>query len=489
MRAPDGLLSPRYLRASIAIYTTVALVAFEGTAVAAALPQLTGDLGQIDLLPWTVTAFLFTSGVSTVMAGPIIDTLGTARVFRLAVAVFSLAGFAAGLASSMPLLVGIRLVQGIGAGMVVAVGLAATSLVYPGHLSGRAFAANSTVWGVMGAAAPALAALMLSVASWRWIFFINLPLGVIALAAGWKALPSAESDEPLRLDLRGSALVAVFTITTLLAVDQLSWTSLGWTAAAIASIVLYLRHARAIAQPVVRTTHVFALPYSMIGLTVAAMITAAFSANVYVTLFVSAGRGAGASLTAWSVFFFTIGWTTGANLSSRLLDRMAETSVMRIGTWFTTPGLALASLVVWTGLHLAGLFAGLFAAGVGIGLATNAALTLLRALTPAAQIGRATSAHQFIRNQGFTLGSALGGSVLLFVIAAQLGTVEPVQQLLAGESTAVTSGVSEAVSSGYGWTLAVGVVISGLSVVPLRILRNHLAAARAEADEVRRRQD
>lgn len=489
MSTREGLLSKRYLPASIAIYTTVSLVAFEGTAVAAALPQLAGDLGRLDLLPWVITAFLFASGVSTVLAGPLIDALGTATVFRWAVGVFTVAGFAAGLATSMPMLIAIRLVQGAGGGFIVAVGLAAVSLVYPPELAGRAFAANSTVWGVMGAAAPAIAAVLLTVASWRWIFFVNLPLGAVSLIAGRNVLPPPADRHPPRLDLVGSLMVATFTLSTLLAVDRLSIMSALWAAIAIGALLTYVWHARRVDRPVVRPEHVFRLPYSALGLTVTAMITAAFASNTYVTLYVSTARGAGPTLTAWSVFFFTIGWTIGANVSSRLLDRRAETTVMRLGIFFTTPGLALTAVAAWFELPLPVMFAGLMAGGLGIGLSTNAGLTLLRALTPADQIGRAASAHQFTRNQGFTLGSALGGSVLLFVVGSKLGTIEPVQRLLSGDDLTVGSDVSQAVSVAYATTVSVAVAISLLAVIPIAMLRRHLATARAEADRRRASMD
>jgi MFS family permease len=353
-------------------------------------------------------------------------------------------------------------------------------------MTGRAFAANSTVWGVMGAAAPGIAALLLTVASWRWIFFINLPLGVISLVAGWKVLPPAAARHTARLDLIGSALIATFTLSTLMAVDRLSLTSVAWSGLAVAALAGYIWHARRAERPVVKPEHVFRLPYSMLGLTVAAMITAAFASNTYVTLYVSAARGAGPTLTAWSVFFFTIGWTIGANTSSRLLDRHAESTVMRTGTFFTSPGLALTAVAVTFDWPLAIIFVGLMSAGLGIGLSTNAALTLLRALTPADQIGRAGSAHQVIRNQGFTLGSALGGSILLFVVGARLGTIEPVQRLLSGDDLTVSGEVASAVSGGYATTLFVAVVISALATIPIRVLRSHLSEQRAAADLRRR---
>jgi MFS family permease len=185
------------------------------------------------------------------------------------------------------------------------------------------------------------------------------------------------------------------------------------------------------------------------------------------------------------VFFFTIGWTVGANTSSRLLDSHAETTVVRLGTWFTTPGIALAAASVYFDGPLPVIFAGLLITGTGIGLSTNAALTLLRALTPPDQIGRAASAHQFIRNQGFTLGSALGGSVVLFTVGSRLGTVEPVQRLLSGDDLSVSGEVAEAVASGYANTLLVALALSTLAAIPIRLLRRHLADARALADDER----
>jgi MFS family permease len=482
----SGILARPYLAASIAIYTTVALVAFEGTAVAAALPQVAGDLGRLDLLPWVITAYLFASGVATVMAGPAIDALGTRAVFRLAVLVFSLAGFSVGLSPNIPAMIGIRLIQGAGGGMIVAVGLAAVSLVYPSELTGRAFAANSTVWGVMGAAAPLIASVILAVASWRWIFFVNLPLGLASVVAGWKVMPGPRSEAtPGRADLIGLGLVAVFTIATLLAVDDLGPGSAGWAIAAIAAIVVYRRHARRVDAPLIRPEHVFHQPYSTIGLTVALMITAAFATSAFVTIYASAGKGAGTALTAWSVFFFTIGWTLGANVSSVFLRRNAESGVMVLGAWATIGGLVATTSSAWLDLHLAGVLGGLAVTGTGIGMLTNAALTLLRAVTPDAQIGRAAAAHQFVRNQGFTLGSALGGTVLLFVIARKLGAIEPVQQLLSGDTSAIDPSAAGAVRSGYATAATVALILSTLALIPLVQLRRHLATARAEANSRR----
>jgi MFS family permease len=467
------------LPASIAIYTTVALVAFEGLAVAAALPQVAADLGGVALLPWVITAFLLMSGVSTVTAGPLVDAIGVQTMFRIAVVVFTVGGVAAAFVPTMPLMIAARVVQGVGGGLVVAVGLAGVSLVFPDHLVGRAFAANSTVWGAMGVAGPAIAAFMLTALSWRWIFLVNLPLGSLALVAGWRVLPGpVTGGARRRLDAFGVALVLGFNLALLLAIDRLSSVSLLWSGSAVALAALYWRHARRSAQPVMRLRHLVFRPLGPLAISLSLLLTGAFATGSFVPLYVQGGRGAGPALTAWSVLFLTIGWTIGANVSSRMLDRMAETSVMVVGFAFTVPSLAVLAVLGWIDGVLVLVFAVLFTAGIGIGASTNAGLTLLRALSPSDEIGRATAAHQFYRNLGFALGSAIGGAAILFVVGAAVGDLEAVRSLLAGDTSGASSTATAAIADGFATAAAVGSMIALIGVVPLIALRRYLAEAR-----------
>lgn len=477
-------MSPQYRRVSVAIYTTVSLVAFEGTSVAAALPELTADLGRIDLLPWVITAYLFAAGVTTIVAGPLVDALGVRRMFVGSAIVFSLTGFSAGLANDIWMMIGIRLVQGGASGVLFASTIAAVNLAYPSSLTGRAFAANSTIWGLLGAAAPALAALLLEIASWRWIFFVNLPLGAIALLAGRTTLPERqEGAEAPSIDWRGAGLAAVFTLSTIAAVDQLGPRSAALAAVAVAAVAAYVAHARRVERPVLRLDHIAGQPYRTIGLVPALMIGGAFASNLYITIYVAAGRGWSTTTAAWSVLFLTIGWTTGANTSSRLLDRSTEIAVMTVGLGTGITGsVVLAGTAIVEG-PLAGVFAGLAGMGLGIGLSTNAALTLLRRVTKPQLIGRAGAAHQFLRGQGFTLGSAAGGAVLLFVVGRELGTVEPVQRLLAGDEVAAGSSVAEAVRNGFAVVSVLSMATTAAALAPLLSLRRYTNSA-ASADRL-----
>lgn len=462
---------------SIAVFATAALTSFQALGVTAALPDIAGDLGNVSLLPWVITATLLTSSIATVVSGPFVDAFGASRMFKVSVVVFTVTGFAAALAPTMAVLLGLRALQGAGAGLILATGSAVISLAYPEHLVGRAFAANATVWGVMGVAGPGVAAFILTFLSWEWIFYINLPLGVIALVAGWRVLPAALGERLLRFDLRGTVLIAGMTVAALLAVDAFDPISFAWLAAAVAAAALYGWHAPRREQPVVRLEHIAPQPYRGLGLAPALMLTGTFAMGSYIPLYVRAGVEGSSALTAWSVLPLTVGWTTGAQISSRLQDRHSESWIMVLGFAVNIPALAAGSLMVAGGANVLVTFAAFLLAGVGVGITTNAALTLVRAVTDPTKMGRVGAAHLFVRNQGFTFGAAIGGAVIILVITGLVGDVELVRDLITGDADPAP-GAAGAVEDGFAAATLVGVGLSLLGWLAAARLRTSLAGVR-----------
>lgn len=486
----DSVFAPPYRAVAIAVLTIVALGAFEGLAVAAALPQVAADLGRVRLLPWVISTYVMSAGIATVVAGALVDRVGVARTFRTSVVVLVVGALLCGVAPTMPVLVAARVVQGLGAGATNATALAAIGLIYPQRLVGRAFAVNTLVWGVMSVAGPAVAAGLLVVASWRWIFWVNLPLGLLALWLGWRALPR---DPPpgattVRLSTVNITLLVVFSIGSLLALERLSWWSVPAIGIALAAGWAVMRRARGRPDALIAPRHVVDAPLGPLAWTVGLLLAGGIGLQVYTPLYVTAGRGVDATVAASSVIFFVLGWTAGAQLSSRAMERRGSLAVLTGGATLVGPAAAVTALLMGVDAPLWAVFAAILLVGVGLGIATNSALTLVRELTDDAEVGRAVAAHQYVRSQGFAGGPALAGGVLLLVVAARTGDVEVVRELLAGADEAGGTGgagiesVGAAVRVGFATAVAACSAVGLLAHVPLRAVRRVSRARPTHAD-------
>ncbi|MEE8601102.1 MFS transporter [Euzebya tangerina] len=473
--AAGGIFSPALRRQSVALLTTVGLSSFEALAASAALPAIAADLGDVALLPWVITAYLLTSGVATVAAGALVDRHGIGPVFRWSIVTFVVGATLAGLAPSMAGVIAARVLQGVGSGAVTAVSLAAVTIVFPARLVSRAFAANSTVWGVMGVAGPALAAGLLAVASWRWVFLVAIPLGASALALGWRSLPATPPTSArgtgARLNPTVLGLLTVVSASLLYAVDALDWTSAPAAVVCVGAGWLVLRLQRGRSDALVAPRHAIDSPLGPLAFTPSLILVGGIGLSAFMPLYLAAGRGIAQASAAWSVVFFTVGWTLGANVASRLVERWTPLVVTRGGVLLMPLALSAFAAGVLLDGPLWVLFALAVLGGSSAGTTTNSALTILGRLAPTDELGRATAAHQFVRNTGFAVGNAMVGAVILFVVATGSGDVGLVQEVLASAGEGAEGAmdeVADAIRRGYGVAVAIGAAISALALVPLR---------------------
>ena len=451
-----GVWSPRYLPVTLANLTIVAIAAFDGLALVAALPSIADDLGGVALLPWVITAFLATSAVAGITAGPIIDAVGVRRTFRVTGVWFLLSSAAAAAAPNMPLLVVARALQGIGGGLVISVALAAVGLTYPHRLRPRAFAAISMVWGVLGFGGPAITAGLLAIAGWRMIFVVQLPITALALAAGWRTLPSTR-DRPQRIvmDVRGIVLVGALVVVSLLAVSQsgVRWwfTGVG-TAAAIALGAAFWAHSGRSDNPLVEREHITRFPLKRVHMTSGLVLIAGLAADNYLPLYMQTTRGRSESFAAFSVLFLTVGWTSAAFVVSRLLEhRWGEADAILLGSLILVPAVAFGGIGVAFSWPIPVIFAAFFFMGIAIGFVSTSGLTLLQSAADDSEMGRVNSAHQFVRTICITYGVAVGGAILLFVVDRQIGDVEVVRDALGGEKIETSGPTLDAIRDGLAW--------------------------------------
>ena len=428
------------------------LAAFDGMAVIAALPSIAADLGDVSLLPWVSTAYLGTSAVAVLIGGPIIDAIGVRRTFRITGLWFLMASAGAAVAPSMPLLVAVRVVHGFGGGLVMAVVLATVGIAYPASLRRRAFAAVSMVWGVMSFGGPALAGLLLAVGGWRFVFAVQLPLTTLALAVGWSTLPGTRRrPTAISTDWVGVGLISSVVVLLLAAVGQIGiqWSvSSGSAALAVAAGAVYWWHAGRVNEPILARTHITRFPLAWVHLTAGLVMIAGLAVENYLPLYVQLTRGRSVEFAAFSITFLSVGWTSGSFIFSRLLSHWRESAVILLGAVLSVPSLAAAGLLVAREGSLTWILGTFVFVGLGVGFVSTASQTLMQAASDESEMGRVNAAHQFVRNLSITLAVALGGAVILSVVEAQVGDVETVRGVLAGEDVMVGAETMAAVGDG-----------------------------------------
>ncbi|MCB0969131.1 MAG: MFS transporter [Ilumatobacter sp.] len=483
--ATGGIWSPRYARVTIANLTIVAIAAFDGLALVAALPAIADDLGDVALLPWVITAFLATSAVAGITAGPVIDAIGVRRTFRVTGMWFLLSSALAAIAPTMPLLVVARALQGIGGGLVISVALAAVGLAYPSRLRARAFAANSLVWGVMGFGGPVLTAGLLAIADWRMIFVVQLPITALALVAGWSTLPSTR-DRPRRvvMDYRGIALLTLLVAASLAAVAQVGvrWWAFGVGAAvAIAAGVTYWAHSGRTDEPLLAREHLMRFPLKRVHITSGLVLVAGLAADNYLPLYMQTTRGRSEVFAAFSVVFLTVGWSTAAFVVSRLLDHWHESDAILAGACLMLPATAVAGTAIALGWPVPVIFAAFFTMGCSIGFVSTSGLTLLQSAADDTEMGRVNAAHQFVRTLSITYGVAVGGAILLLVVDRQVGDVEVVRDVLGGEDVAPSPATLDAIRDGLAWVHVFSGVAAVACIWAATVLWRLVRACRVEA--------
>ena len=453
----NSIWAGSYLPITLANLTVVAVAAFDGLAIVAALPNIAKDLGNVSLSPWVLTAYLATSALAAIVAGPIIDTIGVRKTFQITGLWFLFTSALAAIAPSMTLLIAARSLQGIGGGLVIAVALASVGLAYPEKLRPTAFAANSMVWGTLGLGGPVLAGALLELSGWRLIFVVQLPITALALAMGWKRLPDAVDNndkKKLNFDLTGITLLSICIIASLIAVSELTKSPIPSAILLMATgffIYIYWRHSGQKNDPVLLQRHITKFPLSRIHAASALALITGLATDNYLPLYMQTTRGRSEAFASFSVVFLTVGWTVAAFATSKILKRRSEEDVILLGSTLMIPSVLLAGISVSFSYVLAVLFGAYFLIGASIGFISTSGLTLLQSSSTPEEMGRTNSAHQFLRTLAITYGVAIGGAILLSVVKARTGDVESVRKVLSGDNITVASDTTEAIGSGLAW--------------------------------------
>lgn len=405
-----------------AVFAAVALgmllAALDQTIVSTALPTIVGDLGGAGHLSWVVTGYLLAETVSTALVGKFGDVFGRKQMFLLSVVVFLVGSFWCGFANSMTWLIGWRAVQGLGAGGLMVTSSALVADVIPLRERGKYQGALGSVFGVVTVVGPLLGGLFVDHLSWRWAFYVNIPVGVLVLAVAVPAIPAVRGALRPVIDYLGIILVSLgasgLTLVTSWGGTTYPWTSptIIWLAvASVVALVCFVFVERRAAEPVLPMrlfgNPVFAIAGPMSFIVGFAML----GAITFLPTYLQYVQGTSATTSGIRMLPMVLGLLLAAVGSGNVVSRTGRYRVFPIvGSLGMAGGLYLLSrLDEHTGLWLGSLY--MFVLGVGVGLSMQVLLIAVQNTVDYADLGVATSGVTFLRTIGSSFGVAVFGSV------------------------------------------------------------------------------
>ena len=463
-RPARGLLAPENRAVSLAVMASMALAFYNAISVTAALPEIGADLGRVALTQWVITVELLAAAIAVLAIGPFIDGSGVRRAYRLAIVGFAATSALCAAAPTMEVLVAARLLQGLATGSLIGTGVTCIGLAYDSSLRPRAYALVASVWGVMGVGGPALAAVLVTTLGWRSVFAVNLPVAAVAAAAGWNRVPAEAMAEAEPLDRWGLALMGAMAVALLLATSTLQWSSVALMVLAAVLYGLYVRHARRRPGPIVHISHITGRQWWPVHVVAIASIAGGTGTSVFLPLYLKGARGTSLSFAAFAVLWPTVGWAAASWVASKLQERMRAQSVVVIGSVILTGGAVAVTVATAVTASFPVVFAAFVWVGWGIGTITSSSLVLLQSRADTAEMGRVSSAHQFIRSLGWAYGAAVAGMVLFWVLERTTGDVEAVRGLLDDSGSSLDTTLAADLSSAYAWSLGALAAISALTV-------------------------
>ncbi|MFI1924281.1 DHA2 family efflux MFS transporter permease subunit [Streptomyces sp. NPDC020377] len=394
------------------------LAALDQTIVSTALPTIVSELGGMEHLSWVVTAYLLASTAATPLWGKLGDQYGRKRLFQTAIVIFLIGSALCGMAQNMPQLIAFRALQGLGGGGLMVLSMAIVGDLVPPRDRGRYQGLFGAVFGATSVLGPLLGGVFTEHLSWRWVFYVNLPVGVVALAVIATVLRIPRKSTKHVIDYLGTFLIAAVA-TCLVLVASLGGTTWDWASPQIVGLavlgvllaVAFVAVERRAAEPVlplklfrIRTFTLSAVISFIVGF-------AMFGAMTYLPTFLQVVQGVSPTLSGVHMLPMVAGLLLASTASGQIVSRTGRWKVFPVaGTGVTTLGLLL--------LHrldehssTGAMSACFFVFGLGLGLVMQVLVLIVQNAVGYEDLGVATSGATFVRSIGASFGVAIFGTI------------------------------------------------------------------------------
>ncbi len=475
------------------VMAAMAMVAIEATIVSTAMPLIVGQLGGLSLYAWVFSSFLLTQTAATVVFGKLSDLFGRRPVLLFGIAVFVVGSVLAGFSWSMPSMIAFRLIQGAGAGAIQPVGMTVVGDLYSARERGRIQGYLASVWAVSAVVGPLAGGLIVRHLSWAWVFWINVPVGLVAGLGFILFLREDVAREKRAVDWAGAALFTVAVASLMVGLTAAGDSRMGdalWAGAvvAVSGVLFFLRERRA-REPMVALDLWGRRPVAATNAASLLAGMALIGLTSFLPMYVQGVLGRSALVAGFALTVMVLGWPVGATLAARGLTRFGLRPTMVAGGLLMPVGALVFPLL---GPASSPVLAGVGSAvmGFGMGLLSTASLVLVQEIVDWSQRGSATASNIFSRNLGSTLGATALGLVLNLGLARAPGgvTADGIRRLLdtgTGPAAVPDEAVRAALDAGLHLTFWAVLAISVLTVlvalfVPAVAIRAAPAVAVAE---------
>ncbi|MGG0285124.1 MDR family MFS transporter [Peribacillus butanolivorans] len=414
-----------------AIMMAMFMNAIEGTIVSTAMPAIVSDLGGFSLYSWVFSGYLLMNAVTVLIYGKLSDILGRKPVLLFGIIVFLIGSILCGFSNSMTELIIYRFVQGFGAGAVAPVASTIVGDIYKNEERARVQGYLSSVWGISAVIGPALGGLIVESLTWKLVFWVNIPLGLLSFVGIWFFLHENIEKKKRDIDYLGATLLTL-SISTLMVVLVQGGVKWSWASTPVVSLVIVAIIAFVLFIVQEKRTSEPMMPFeiwqersiliaNLVSLTTGVMMIGLSS---FLPTFVQGVMERSPTVAGFTLTAMSIGWPIASMVSGKLLLKIGFKTTSLLGGCSLILG---SSILVLMKPEAGPLIAamGSFFVGVGMGLTSTSFIVVIQKTVSWERRGIATASNMFMRNLGNTVGAALLGGIMNTRLQAYLNEHAP----------------------------------------------------------------